>query len=364
MDGVPFTISELSRPAQDFVRSVANGGGYQVRLVASRLDPESICRLQEIPEFREVLRALRDETQWRPKPGTEFSLYGKLDPELKALRQATSRSLARARAVARFLVASQPGMAAPNRDGLHYRAAVAFSQLLKAVPGIHEVYLFGSVARGTEREESDVDVLAIRGRGMTDRRYRTILLETIEPAVEVVRYPSFRLRLRALPDAAQSPMIQIMVRPGKPNRWSDWGLPEAELVNLWQLDSADALLEARSANPQRVLAMKQGARAVLVYETYWRWGGEVPGDGFMGRALVEVYDAGELHLREVELNLMSPDWGPRAITCVIEAHGEVPAMSRQAGNILRRAIRQWVGERAGTGRFPIPFRWIEEVPGS
>jgi len=55
-------------------------------------------------------------------------------------------------------------MAGPGgRHGTHGRAADAFVEAVESEigEGIEAVYLFGSVARGTETERSDVDVLAV-----------------------------------------------------------------------------------------------------------------------------------------------------------------------------------------------------------
>lgn len=54
-----------------------------------------------------------------------------------------------------------------GRHGIHGRAADAFVQTVENELGedIEAVYLFGSVARGTETERSDVDVLAVVADG-------------------------------------------------------------------------------------------------------------------------------------------------------------------------------------------------------
>ncbi len=352
----PFNFEDLTRAEQDFVRAIASGSGSQVRFSISRLDRAARERLASVEAFRELLAALHKEAEWRPPPGTAIRLYGKLDPRLKALRQVTARRLARARGLARRLVAGAPRFAKPNQHGCHYRAAEAFAQILKTMPGVEEVYLFGSVARGQERQDSDVDMLVIRCPGMTDRKYSHLIYEELERVADLFEFPRVAVRPGVLPNIPCAPPFHLLARDRRPRRWSDWGMTEGEPVTLWRLDSSESLCTARSGNPKKVVTLHKGPRAVILYEASWHALDGGPDSGFGANGLVEVYDSGHLELRQVEL-YFSPRWNPE-VRCTIQAHGgRYTTLSTRLQIMVEDVIADWIMARIGDLAVPISYWW-------
>jgi predicted nucleotidyltransferase len=69
-------------------------------------------------------------------------------------------------------------------------------------PGVELALLFGSAARGTATESSDVD-LAVRGRGVDLLALRAALVEVLEREVDVV-----------LLDDPSIPLMEVLIRDG------------------------------------------------------------------------------------------------------------------------------------------------------
>ncbi len=355
---ISLSLEDLSRPAQDFLRSVATGSSEHVRVIYSILNSESLAELERVELLRPLLTALQREVEWRPSEGAVVSLPRIEDTKLKELRRLTAREVARVRGWARQVIASTLGTSAPNLQGAHYRAAVRFTEILRQVPGVQEVYLFGSVSRGTERADSDVDLLIVRGRGVTDTKYRHLLWDILEPIADMIGFPTIRIRTQPGSERDPWPTLQLMVVAGRPKDWSHHGLSEGELLNLWRLDTPQAL-HLRSKNPSHMLSLIKGSLAVIVYETRWHWLGEDPEDGFSAIGLMEVYDKGHIQLREIELEA---HWNlcPRVIICSIERHGErCPELARPAQQLARQAVLRWISEKTGVTKPLIEFRRVE-----
>ncbi len=59
--------------------------------------------------------------------------------------------------------------------------------LQKPLPGLREIYLFGSAARGEVRSTSDIDLLIVTEKRMTDRELAADIRWTLDEDIDGVR---------------------------------------------------------------------------------------------------------------------------------------------------------------------------------
>ena len=179
-------------------------------------------------------------------------MFGRSVAELKALRAVIHAAVRRSTRWARHLLASVPPSDKPiHEQGSHYRTALAVAEYLSPVVGLVGVVLFGSVARGEERSDSDVDMLLIGARGMRTDRLYGLVVDRLEPVVadSVARDMQFEL----LPDKlgiAQAPRVHFMLEQSFPSEWEDVGLDSGSVHELWRLrNGADLVTRRADANP-------------------------------------------------------------------------------------------------------------------
>lgn len=335
------TLADLSKAGRDFVQAVARGLGDGVRIQVRKLDESDRRQLEEENAFRHLLGALDDEGQWRPKENEAFNLFGPLAPEQKELRAATSKRVRAARSVARRLVENTPGQASPNEAGRHFRTARMMSDVLKTIPSVWHVFLFGSVARGEERADSDVDLLVLRAPGLGDAVFRDLVSKTLKPLADRMEPPLFTLR--PTKDVPSPPPVQLLTILGMPKRWSDQGVVEGELFHLWGIDAPEKLPAARSDEHDQI-ATDTGT--AVLYESYWHEG-ESPGwDRFRGAALLEVAWDGHVELRHVKLN--TPWHWPDRKEIIVRFHGRgqrTTEWSEDVAQLAMDVVVEWVDRR-------------------
>ena len=171
---------------------------------------------------------------------------------MKALRAATHATVRRSTRWAHGPLASVPPSDKPiHEDGLHYRTALAVAEYLSPVVGLVGVVLFGSVARGEERSDSDVDMLLVGARGMRTDRLYGLVVDRLEPVIadNVARDMQFELRPGKL-GIAQAPKVHFMLEQSFPSEWEDVGLDSGSVHLLWKLkNGADLVTRRADANP-------------------------------------------------------------------------------------------------------------------
>lgn len=258
----------LSRCQKDFVRSLARGSGEAVRIEFHRLSQDERHALSLMPELGELILAIEAENVWRidhPMESRDHIMSGRLVPELKALRAVTHAAVRCNTKWARRVLASVPHSGKPiHEEGLHYRTALAVAEHLSPVVGLAGVVLFGSVARGEERPDSDVDMLLVGARGMPIRRLHNLVIERLEPIImdSVAEYRQFQLRPGML-GIAQAPEVHLMFEQSFPSKWEQGGLDSGSVHVLWRLrNGADLLTRRADANPVASRVFDSGA-AVL-----------------------------------------------------------------------------------------------------
>ena len=117
--------------------------------------------------------------------------------------------------------------------------------------GLVGVVLFGSVARGEERSDSDVDMLLVGARGMRTDRLYGLVVDRLEPVIadNVARDMQFELRPGKL-GIAQAPKVHFMLEQSFPSEWEDVGLDSGSVHLLWKLkNGADLVTRRADANP-------------------------------------------------------------------------------------------------------------------
>lgn len=296
--GIPIDVYGFSKRGRDFVQAVARGLGDGVRNTAHKLNEADLIEVLQFEVFRDLIEALGREADWRPKPDAVFDLFGPLDPEQKKLRATTLGAIRKARSTARRLVADTSAVGAPNVDGTHYQVAKAVTGVLKTIPSVSQVFLFGSVARGEEGDASDVDLLVVRAPGLSDARFRDLACEALAEIADLMEFPVLKIRPDAFDRLSQSPDVHLLMTLGHPKRWSDQGVVGEELVSLWHIDSPQELVAARG-NGAEVFTNETGS--ALLHEMYWHWrGGGIRG-GFQAEAIIEVGIEREVELRLVEV---------------------------------------------------------------
>ncbi len=245
----------LSRCQRDFVRSLARGRGEEVRIEFRRLSQDERHALSQIPELGGLILTIEAENTWRidhPRESFDHLMSGRPVPELKALRAGTHAAARRSTRWARGLLASvPPSDKAIHEDGLHYRTALAVAEYLSPVVGLVGVVLFGSVARGEERSDSDVDMLLVGARGMRTDRLYGLVVDRLEPVIadNVARDMQFELRPGKL-GIAQAPKVHFMLEQSFPSEWEDVGLDSGSVHLLWKLkNGADLVTRRADANP-------------------------------------------------------------------------------------------------------------------
>lgn len=159
---------EMSEEARRFIRILARGEREGVRVHWSNLDERTRVALRAVEEIQVLLARLDAESEWiranmfLPLPGRT------LHPALKALRLQTQTELGRVRQWARSLIRQHScAVASPRMNGRHYIAAVAFADYLSPIPGLLATVLFGSVARGEEKDDSDIDLMLVHSPSLT-----------------------------------------------------------------------------------------------------------------------------------------------------------------------------------------------------
>ena len=179
-------------------------------------------------------------------------MFGRSVAELKALRAVTHAAVRRSTRWARHLLTSVPPSDKPiHEQGSHYRTALAVAEYLSPVVGLVGVALFGSVAHGEERADSDVDLLLVGARGMRTDLLYGLVVDRLEPiaADSVARDMQFEL----LPDKlgiAQAPRVHFMLEQSFPSKWEDVGLDSGSVHELWRLrNGADLVTRRADANP-------------------------------------------------------------------------------------------------------------------
>ncbi len=245
----------LSRGQMDFVRSLARGKGEGVRIEFHRLSQDERHALNQMPELDELILAIEAENAWRidhPRESCDHFMSGRPVPELKALRAVTHAAVRRSTRWARRLLASVPPSYKPiHEEGLHYRTALAVAEYLSPVVGLVGAVLFGSVARGEERSDSDVDMLLVGARGMRTDRFYGLVVDRLESVVvhSVERDMQFELRPGKL-GIAQAPKVHFMLEQSFPSKWEDVGLDSGSVHVLWRLrNGADLVTRRADANP-------------------------------------------------------------------------------------------------------------------
>jgi len=258
----------LSRCQRDFVRSLARGRGEAVRVEFHRLSQDERHALDQISELDELILAIKAENAWsidHPRESFDYLVSGRPVPELKALRAATHAAVRRSTTWARRLLARVlPSDKPIHEEGLHYRTALAVAEHLSPVVGLVGVVLFGSVARGEERPDSDVDMLLIGARGMRTDRLYGLVVDRLEPVVadSVVRDMQFELLPNKL-GIAQAPRVHFMLEQSFPSKWEDVGLDSGSVHVLWRLrNGADLVIRRADANPL-VTHMSDSGTALL-----------------------------------------------------------------------------------------------------
>lgn len=354
--GMPSNLLHFTKKARNFVQAVARGSTDGVRICAEQLDERGRSQVVEFPPFRRILEELDREKQWRPKnPSSILSLlYGPLHPELKNLRAATSRAVRDAAKLARELVEATVMQAAPNVQGRHYRTSVAIAELLRKVPGIAGVFLFGSVARGEETANSDVDLLILRAAGIGDALFRHLLVRSLEETAEWVDLPTVRLRPGAVSGPEPPLQLQLLVIDRIPERWSSVGIVESELVPLWRIDDASSLYEARASSAERLIT---DIGCAVVHEHRWHWHADESQLEFTAFAVLEVYAHGKLELREVEVTTQWFRSHENEIVVDLLAKGKYTTEWPEEVSLLAEdAILQWVTGRTGRNKVACLFR--------
>lgn len=207
---------------------------------------------------------------------------------MKALRAATHATVRRSTRWAHGPLASVPPSDKPiHEDGLHYRTALAVAEYLSPVVGLVGVVLFGSVARGEERSDSDVDMLLVGARGMRTDRLYGLVVDRLEPVVadSMARDMQFELRPGKL-GIAQAPEVHFMLDQSFPSKWEDIGL-----------DSGTALLHQRGAD---IMVYSEDAPSVFSCDCLIR-----------AVADIELLDSGDVCVLEMEATLRAWDKGRR-----------------------------------------------------
>lgn len=266
------TWAGLSRVQQDFVRSVATGSGDCVRASYGRLPEDQAAVLRRVDEFDALIRAINDELNWskeHPEESVDHVLYRRSVPELKALRAVTAAAMRRGAKWARNALASVPKPEKPiNKSGLHYRTAHAVADYLSPVVGLAGIVLFGSVTRGDERPDSDVDLMLIGTRDVPLTQLLDLVSVKLEPIITECITQEMRVRLR--PDVlgiTEAPEVHLMLKGSFPSKWENEGLDSGSVHVLWKLESSSDLL-ARRARTSPLAARTLESGAIVLHQRF------------------------------------------------------------------------------------------------
>lgn len=341
----PVDLYGFSKHGRDFVQAVARGLGDGVRNTGRKLGEADLAAVLQFEVFRAVIEALGRETDWRPNPDAVFDLFGPLDPEKKQLRASTFGAIRKARSTARRLVADTFGRGAPNVDSAHYRTAIAVTNVLKTVPSVIEVFLFGSVTRGEEDRDSDVDLLVVRAPGLSDTTFRNLIYDKLRATADLGQFPVLKMRSSAFDHVPQSPDVHLLMSLGQPKRWSDQGVVGGELVSLWRIDSPEDLVFARSNGAETVTNETGSA---LLHEMRWHWRGDGMGSGFQAKAIIELSTNQQVELRLVEALTPSFATNNEAIRVWLKPQGRrTTEWSEEVERLAFDTIVQWVEVQTG-----------------
>lgn len=343
---MPESLGDLTKPALNFIQAVARGVTDGVRIASNQLDNVGREQILRCEEFQCILAALQKESEWKPDPRRALNLFAPLDPELKELRAKTNRAVRRARRLAQNLVEATTVEVAPNVSGRHYQTAVALSGVLKTIPAISHILLFGSVARGEEASDSDVDLLIVRAPGMGDALFREILVETLDEVADMMEFPVIKIRADAFPQIDNPPEVQLLTIDALPRKWSERGIVEGELLILWCVDSAEAMLAARTGAAE---VLDEDIGAAVLHERGWHWHEDQQTFKFTAMGVVEVFVDGRLELREIEV---ATPWYPtqrREIRCWFTAKGKYTTeWSDEMEVLVADVVAQWVKGKTGS----------------
>lgn len=151
---------------------MAGGQGDLARMHGKRLD-ETMLRLFRCRDaWAELVDCLQQEKEWMSKHSectTRWVIQREpLPDELKRLRKHTFSTLRRCTREEREmlkLVSKRPvSWPGPRQDSIQYRAATKLIPILASIPSVTGIALFGSTSRGTNREDSDVDLIITAGQ--------------------------------------------------------------------------------------------------------------------------------------------------------------------------------------------------------
>lgn len=256
---------EMSEGARRFIRTLARGEAEGVRVHWSNLDERTRAALRAVEEIQVLLARLDAESEWiranmfLPLPGRT------LHPGLKALRLQTQTELGRVRQWARSLIRQHScAVASPRMNGRHYIAAVAFADYLSPIPGLLATVLFGSVARGEEKDDSDIDLMLVHSPSLTKHRFDQAVRDRLEPLRDCPKPLGSHVHLKpGTLGLDNPPPFHLLRRTSIPRQWEDAGLDGDAVRILWSINSAADLVERRRrGKPFAVRTYKDGAAIV------------------------------------------------------------------------------------------------------
>ncbi|MGE5573061.1 MAG: nucleotidyltransferase domain-containing protein [Bacteroidota bacterium] len=149
-------------------------------------------------------------------------------------------------------------------NGRHYSAAVSFADYLSPIPGLVATILFGSVARGEERDDSDIDLILVHSPSLTKHGFDQAVRQHIGPIRDWTRPLGDHVRLKAGALGLDNPPpFQLLRRSSIPRRWEDAALDGDAVRVLWSINGAADLVERRRrGKPFAMRTYKDGAAIV------------------------------------------------------------------------------------------------------